>query len=471
MTPDEAFLQDIIAHPDDDTARLIYADWLDEHGQPERGEFIRVQCALASLSEEDDRRWPLLAREKALLAAHEEEWRRPFDEFFSQILPQATLWSRMKRYFGAPPEDGQPRVTGKFERGFLQAISFGQAHLLEALHRYSRIQPLQCLELTMRDAGDERWLYDCSLEFPSVRRLHLRTWTPPGTRESMRQVSFIFPELRHLQIDGIEICADPPRENWLCHLHSLKVGCSPAVSTQALVALLAGLTEGSLSRLHISGGSLGLNAVRALILSPGYERIQSLGLIDSRMSDAELDLLVTSPRLRQLRELSLSGSFLHDERARSLAGSEFLCNLHSLDVSRCAIGWDGLSALAHSRHLSGLHSLILSSRRDSYEKVNYIGDQGACILARTPCLTKLTRLELQHSEIGAEGVEALASSEAMSGLRILDLRGNDIGDRGLRALLDSPHLNHLQDLRLDLAVSGSAWARREIRRRFKDAVN
>src|SRR5262249_17928038 len=77
MTHDEAFLKDIIEHPDDDTPRLIYADWLDEHGQPARGEFIRVQCELARLPEGDERRAVLAAREKDLLAAHAAEWSAP----------------------------------------------------------------------------------------------------------------------------------------------------------------------------------------------------------------------------------------------------------------------------------------------------------------------------------------------------------------------------------------------------------
>ena len=44
MTHDDAFLQAIIENPDDDAPRLLYADWLEERGDP-RGEFIRVQCA------------------------------------------------------------------------------------------------------------------------------------------------------------------------------------------------------------------------------------------------------------------------------------------------------------------------------------------------------------------------------------------------------------------------------------------
>jgi uncharacterized protein (TIGR02996 family) len=43
------FLAAILADPKDDTPRLIYADWLDDAGEYDRAEFIRVQCELASL--------------------------------------------------------------------------------------------------------------------------------------------------------------------------------------------------------------------------------------------------------------------------------------------------------------------------------------------------------------------------------------------------------------------------------------
>ena len=51
QTEAEAFLQRIRAFPDDDAPRLVFADWLDEQGDP-RGEFIRVQIALAQLDRE-----------------------------------------------------------------------------------------------------------------------------------------------------------------------------------------------------------------------------------------------------------------------------------------------------------------------------------------------------------------------------------------------------------------------------------
>ena len=38
-----ALLAAILAHPEEDTPRLMYADWLEEHGKPERAEFIRAR--------------------------------------------------------------------------------------------------------------------------------------------------------------------------------------------------------------------------------------------------------------------------------------------------------------------------------------------------------------------------------------------------------------------------------------------
>jgi uncharacterized protein (TIGR02996 family) len=52
MDHHSAFLQAIVEAPDDDAPRLIYADWLEENGQPERAQFIRIQCELARMPED-----------------------------------------------------------------------------------------------------------------------------------------------------------------------------------------------------------------------------------------------------------------------------------------------------------------------------------------------------------------------------------------------------------------------------------
>jgi uncharacterized protein (TIGR02996 family) len=43
----DALLAAILKHPVEETPRLLYADWLDENGQPDRAEFIRVQVETA----------------------------------------------------------------------------------------------------------------------------------------------------------------------------------------------------------------------------------------------------------------------------------------------------------------------------------------------------------------------------------------------------------------------------------------
>jgi uncharacterized protein (TIGR02996 family) len=74
VSDEEALLQAIWAEPDDDAPRLVYADWLEENGQPERAEFIRGQCELAREGGSTKARKRLRAREKQLLAAHRENW-------------------------------------------------------------------------------------------------------------------------------------------------------------------------------------------------------------------------------------------------------------------------------------------------------------------------------------------------------------------------------------------------------------
>lgn len=52
-TAGDALLRDVLEHPDDDTPRLILADWLEEHGgEAERADFIRSQVVLATYKRE-----------------------------------------------------------------------------------------------------------------------------------------------------------------------------------------------------------------------------------------------------------------------------------------------------------------------------------------------------------------------------------------------------------------------------------
>jgi uncharacterized protein (TIGR02996 family) len=53
LNDESAFLKALQERPDDEVTRLVYADWLQERGDP-RGEFLRLQCSLAGLTPKDE---------------------------------------------------------------------------------------------------------------------------------------------------------------------------------------------------------------------------------------------------------------------------------------------------------------------------------------------------------------------------------------------------------------------------------
>src|SRR5437667_9156811 len=57
----DAFLRTILEQPDADGPRLVFADWLEEHGDP-HAELIRLQCELAHLPDTEPRRAGLQRR-------------------------------------------------------------------------------------------------------------------------------------------------------------------------------------------------------------------------------------------------------------------------------------------------------------------------------------------------------------------------------------------------------------------------
>lgn len=85
----QAIIREIVAFPNDDGPRLIYADWLEERGDPQ-GEFIRVQCALAAGVADPVRAQELRARELEMLREYREEW-------VARICPGGVEWHQISR--------------------------------------------------------------------------------------------------------------------------------------------------------------------------------------------------------------------------------------------------------------------------------------------------------------------------------------------------------------------------------------
>jgi uncharacterized protein (TIGR02996 family) len=89
MSDDAAFLAAIKAAPNDNTARLVYADWLDEHNR-RGGEFLRIECALAVASRSDNQWWKLIAQLRGATTNLDEDWiaavsRVPVEEILARV--------------------------------------------------------------------------------------------------------------------------------------------------------------------------------------------------------------------------------------------------------------------------------------------------------------------------------------------------------------------------------------------------
>ncbi|HEY7427860.1 MAG TPA: TIGR02996 domain-containing protein [Gemmataceae bacterium] len=98
----DAFLEAILQDPDDDTPRLIFADWLEEQGDSRsaaRAELIRVQCMLADGPLSPRRRIESARRQQEILEEFSDEWTRPLHDlvrnwnFHRGFIDEVALWS------------------------------------------------------------------------------------------------------------------------------------------------------------------------------------------------------------------------------------------------------------------------------------------------------------------------------------------------------------------------------------------
>jgi uncharacterized protein (TIGR02996 family) len=156
MTQPEAFVRAIADDLYDDTPRLIFADWLEEHGDPDRAEFIRVQCELEPMRDryEIDRAAALHRREDALLGEHRTEW--------LGTMPKG--WN-----------DWRNGTAAEFRRGFVDTVSMPVRTFLELGAEVRRLHPTIRRVVLFRVAGYGLKLAAC----PALRglaELELACW-------------------------------------------------------------------------------------------------------------------------------------------------------------------------------------------------------------------------------------------------------------------------------------------------------
>src|SRR5262245_60936762 len=109
-----AFLAAIRDEPDSDVPRLVCADWLEDQGDSDRAEFIRLQLELTRGVKERSRAVELLHRLRTLIVQHRQRWlgvltKHAADSVFERgfveqvVLPAATLFNDGPAIFDSHP--------------------------------------------------------------------------------------------------------------------------------------------------------------------------------------------------------------------------------------------------------------------------------------------------------------------------------------------------------------------------------
>jgi uncharacterized protein (TIGR02996 family) len=294
MRDDEAFLRAIIDNPDDDLPRLVYADYLDERGDHERAEFIRVQCELAKLPPDDPRARRLRNREQELLAEHRRrEWAGPLTEFADHF---------------------------EYRRGFIEGVGLSAAAFLRHAETLWTVAPIN--EVRLVDAWEEIDKLAASPHLGRIRGLampcnYLRdedisrlVESPYLTRLEQLDLSH-----NHFRTSGAEALAASPH---LPSLRSLDLSVND-LGARGAEAIARSPFFVALQELSLEATSLGARGVETLAYQPGLPALTVVNLSNNRQIGRDgIHALLYGPSARRWRRVILCGVPLTDDQADEL---------------------------------------------------------------------------------------------------------------------------------------------------------
>jgi uncharacterized protein (TIGR02996 family) len=335
-TEDAALWRAVVADPHDDAPRLVFADWLEEHGQPPRAEFIRVQCRLAALEEDDPARSSLERRERQLWLRHRADWRA-----------------------GLPPLVGEC----PFRRGFFHPrYHLSAKRLLNLADGLSAHAPLWHLVLVLRSS-------ESLSELTGAGCFH--------------------------RVEGLEVDGSPLEAKQLAAFldsaaleNVREFGLRGGLYTPDHVRAVAeSRVAGRLNRLTIySAPAFGRVGAEILANSPAVRNLEVLTLTNCGLGDTGLRALLASPHLTRLRELRVPSNGLTASAVRALVGCRRLCGLRVLDLYNNQLDDDGARVLSLCPAVDRLTRLDLG--------LNRIHRSGAESLAQSPFLIRVRHLSL-----------------------------------------------------------------------------
>jgi uncharacterized protein (TIGR02996 family) len=362
---EEALRAAIIEAPEDDAPRLVYADWLTEHGSTEadlaRAEFIREQIRLE--------------REGGASTVYSAGSRRLDD---------------LRRTHAGAWEQGLPKwASGKarYRRGFIEGVSATARQFLKDGAGLRALLPLQRLRLE-RPVG------------------LLGAVADSGLLTGLRTFGLDDPRLTPEDLRALAACHDL---EGLTRLHMGRCRLGPAgMRILARAEWLAGVEE-----LYLLGNEFGREGAEVLAAVP-FRMLKDLNLQADYVGDDGLATLLKSLHLPiRLTTFNLSYNRLSPEGIRALADCAALGSLCALGLMNNDVGDEGARALAASPHLARLTMLNLREAR--------VADAGAAALAASPYLSRLVELELYDNPILGEGIFALLGSQHLKELARLSV--------------------------------------------------
>ena len=463
------FLESILAHPDDDAARLVFADWLEEQGDGARAEFIRVQLERASLPEWDARQVPLRLRERVLLDQHGPRWKGELPGI------EGVNWEEFRRGFVATATFTsfavlKANASACWAAAPIEAVSVrwpGQRDALASIAPIAGLREL-CITGTLVDSRDVGRLADAPL-LATLRALNVRNGSL-GVEGFRRLVAS--PHLGNLTAlcvpfnsignGGISALFNAESLTSLAVLDLSETGSygrygeDPIINATGLEALAGWPGLGRLRSLALSGNDVRRAGLRALLRSPRCSGLKALalranGLTGQAMQEfgsarAELQLdfldlgenlvedigpsdLALAPCLSELKVLELDRCEIHLSGARWLVNATFLGSLRRLNVNNNSFGPEGLYRLLEKKP-PFLHTLRMVD--------NDLGDEGAAHLAESPASAVLLDVDLAQNGLRDQAAKILGKSKHLKNLLVLRLHDNEIGKPAIAALVDSP---------------------------------
>jgi uncharacterized protein (TIGR02996 family) len=375
---EQAFFERIRDEPEDDSPRLIYADWLDENGQPERAEFIRLQCALERLPEDSPSRAELRERERQLAEANEARWSAQISPLVSGLYFRRGVIDSVAADARQFLKNG-PAIFDLAPVRKVRFVSVGES--LPTLVQSPLLQLIRELDFSENALGNRGPVL-------LAKSRHL-------TRLDALNLSFTA-----LGDKGLQALATSPAFE---RLRSLKINDNTRLGIPGIRALAESPFLTALTDLDVSGNGLSDVALRPLFDGPPGSRLFRLNVVGNRLRDAGTAALVAAPVFRQMAErdgfIDLRRVEMGPEGAKALAASPALARVERLDLEGNVLGDAGLTALAASPHLTQLRELLLRDNR--------LTDYGIRALSRSPVMATLRVLDLTENVITQESQDRL----------------------------------------------------------------